>query len=104
MCGLFLTGQESRPIFEEARSLEVLTPDCQNFTISFKVLDFLDFRLTFSLITYQSNVFILDVINLGFVFQVWTRCRGCQCWPAGRDAKIQEHGSKSDCYIWKSPG
>ena len=27
MCGLFLTGPESRFIFEEARSLEVLTPE-----------------------------------------------------------------------------
>ena len=27
MCGLFLTGPESRSIFKEARSLEVLTPD-----------------------------------------------------------------------------
>ena len=27
MCGLFLTGPESKSIFEEARSLEVLTPD-----------------------------------------------------------------------------
>ena len=26
MCGLFLTGPESRSVFEEARSLEVLTP------------------------------------------------------------------------------
>ena len=28
MCGLFLTGPESRSVFEEARSLEVLTPYC----------------------------------------------------------------------------
>ena len=26
MCGLFLTGPESRSVFKEARSLEVLTP------------------------------------------------------------------------------
>ena len=26
MCGLFLTGAESRSVFEETRSLEVLTP------------------------------------------------------------------------------
>ena len=36
MCGLFLKGPESRSGFEEARSLEVLTPGGYNFSIKGK--------------------------------------------------------------------